>query len=75
MTLDLSQRMGRRLRQFRSNLLITQSEAAFLADIHTSYYSQIERGIRKDVSIRILVRIAHALRVSLNDIVYDSPPS
>jgi len=45
-------------------------EVAELAGMHFTYYSQIERAVRKDISVRRLKDIADALGVTLNDIVY-----
>lgn len=40
-------RMGERLRERRSELHITQAEAAELLGLSLSFYGQIERGARK----------------------------
>lgn len=37
--------------------------------MHFTYYSQIERAVRKDVSVRRLKDITDALGVTLNDAV------
>ena len=48
----------------------SQMELAEHANMHFTYYSQIERAIRKDISVRRLKDITDALGVTLNDIVY-----
>jgi len=45
-------------------------ELAELANMHFTYYSQIERAVRKDLSIRRLKDITDALGITINDVVY-----
>jgi transcriptional regulator with XRE-family HTH domain len=45
-------------------------ELAEKANMHFTYYSQIERALRKDISVRRLKNIADALEITINDIVY-----
>lgn len=46
---------------------ISQEKLAELADIHTSYIGQIERGLRYP-SLKVLFKIADALNVKLADL-------
>lgn len=50
---------------------ITQAVPAEIADVEPSNISHIERGATK-VSLPTLIKIANALKVSLDDLVYDS---
>ncbi len=57
------------LKKHRKDKNISQMKLAELADIHFTYYSQIERALRKDISVRVLKKIADALSITLNDLV------
>ena len=63
--------IGERIRRFRKALNITQAELGERAQVEPSNISHIERGATK-VSLPTLIRIANALHVSLDDLVYDS---
>ena len=56
--------IANKLKLVRKNKGISQMQVADMANIHFTYYSQIERAIRKDVSVRILKRITEALGVT-----------
>jgi transcriptional regulator with XRE-family HTH domain len=49
---------------------LTQEQLAEMADLHWTYVSGIERGIR-NVSILKLAKIAAGLRVRIQDLVED----
>lgn len=66
----LAKRIADKLRKYRQAKGLSQMEVADLAGMHFTYYSQIERSIRKDISVRRLKDIADALGVTLDDIVY-----
>ena len=66
----LSNRIAKRLKKHRLQQGLSQMELAELAGMHFTYYSQIERAVRKDISVRRLKDITDALGVTLNDIVY-----
>jgi len=63
--------LGSRIRKFRKSLGITQAQLGEKASVEPSNISHIERGATK-VSLPTLVRIANALHVSLDELVYDS---
>ena len=63
--------IGARIRHFRKTLHITQAELGERSQVEPSNISHIERGATK-VSLPTLLKIANALRVSLDDLVYDS---
>lgn len=52
---------------------LSQEQLAARADLHWTYVSGIERGVRNP-GLNILVRIASALDVSLSELVADMPP-
>jgi transcriptional regulator with XRE-family HTH domain len=73
MSLDapqLAERVGERLRTRRTELAWTLVDTARLAGISVSYLSSIENGNNLP-SLPILVRVARALGVSLNELLRD----
>lgn len=63
--------LGKRIREERLNLNLTQEQLAEYVDISTSYIGQIERGERK-VTLDTLVRISNRLNVSIDYLLKDS---
>lgn len=63
--------LGKRIREERLKLNLTQEQLAEYADISTSYVGQIERGERK-VTLETLVRITNKLNVSIDYLLKDS---
>ncbi len=66
----LHKELGQTIRARRLKLGMTQEQLAEKADLHWTYISGIERGIR-NVSIASLYNIASALRVRVKDLVRD----
>jgi transcriptional regulator with XRE-family HTH domain len=62
--------LGIAIRKHRLALGLTQEELAERADLHWTYISGIERGIR-NVSIVNLFHIATALELRVKDLVKD----
>lgn len=65
------QGIGARIKHYRNQKKITQAQLAETSSVEPSNISHIERGATK-VSLPTLFRIANALEVSLDDLVYDS---
>lgn len=63
--------LGKRIREERQKLNLTQEQLAEYADISTSYMGQIERGER-NVTLETLVRITNKLNVSIDYLLKDS---
>ncbi len=63
--------IGKMIRRYRKSMGVTQAELAEISGIEPSNISHIERGATK-VSLPTLVKIANALNVSLDDLVYES---
>ena len=64
MAVELRQAVGKRVRDLRSELGISQEELAARAALHRNYVGSVERGER-DIGIVALARLASALDVSL----------
>lgn len=63
---DLPAAVGRRVRELRQGLDISQEELAERAALHRNYVGSVERGER-DLGINAIGRLASALGVSLAD--------
>ena len=61
---DWRQIFGRNVRRLRQKRGLTQEELAFEAEIDLTYMGGIERG-KRNPSLLVMGRIAHALSVSL----------
>ncbi len=60
--------LGKRIRETRIRLGLTQLEVAEKADTSANYFAQIERG-EVNPSYSMLRAIARALKVKLNDLI------
>lgn len=60
--MDIRKQVGRNLAVIRKNKGLSQEELAFECNLHRTYISGIERGIRNP-TILILDKIAKALKV------------
>jgi transcriptional regulator with XRE-family HTH domain len=65
---DLRPALGRRLRRLREDREMSQEQLAERAETHWTYVSGIERG-RHNPGLNMLGRLAHALDVSLSELV------
>ena len=66
-------KLGQRIRKYRKAMHMTQEELADKVSISLPHMSHIETGNTK-LSLPVLVKIAEALSVRIDDIVYDKPP-
>jgi len=71
---DLRPALGRRVRELRRALGLSQERLAERADLHWTYVSGIERGLHEP-GLNVLSNLAKALQVSLPEIVADLKPS
>ena len=60
--------VGANVRALREARGLPQDELAHLASIHPSYMSDVENG-KRNLSLKVLERIARALRVPETDLV------
>lgn len=63
--------IGKRIKEYRKKLGFTQEALAELSEVEPSNISHIERAATK-LSLPTLVKIANALDVSLDELVYNN---
>lgn len=66
--MDLRVVVGANIRTVREAKGLPQDELAYRADIHQTYLSGIENG-KRNISLRVLERLASALSVSEAELV------
>lgn len=71
---SLEKRLGIVIRSHRQTLAISQEELADRCDLHRTYVSQIERGL-KSVSLKVLVKLATALKSKPYQLVKEAEDS
>ena len=59
--------LGRNVRSHREKKKLTQEALGELAELHTTYISDIERGVRNP-SITSLISLAHALGLTVSEL-------
>jgi transcriptional regulator with XRE-family HTH domain len=67
-----SEQIGRRIKEARRKLGLTQEELGERAGLHYSYIGQVERG-SKIPSLKTLKKIAAALNIGLDTLLEDTP--
>lgn len=60
--MDIRRQLGQNVRALRTELGLTQEDLAFEADLHRTYVSGIERGIRNPTVVIVAI-LAKALKV------------
>ena len=74
MTNDINYtQLGRRIKQYRAKAKLTQESLADLIDVATSTIAHAEAGTSKP-SLPLLIKIANALNVTLDQLICDSLP-
>lgn len=69
---DVLVRFGKRLRQIREQVGVSQEKLAAMAKLHRTYVSSVERG-KRNISLLNIERLASALGVSLRKLMPDGP--
>lgn len=64
--MDIRERVGLNLQRLRRAKGLSQEELAAQADVHQTYLSGVERGVRNP-SLLVLQRIAKALAADVDD--------
>ena len=59
-------KVGKRIKELRNKLGISQEELAFRSDIHRTYIASLEVG-KRNVSIETLEKVVNALEVSMSE--------
>jgi XRE family transcriptional regulator, regulator of sulfur utilization len=67
----LPKSFGRALRAKRESLGISQEALAFTSEIHRTYISELERGL-KNPSLTTIARLAAALKTKASSLVADA---
>lgn len=67
MQTEIQRAFGQAIRKFRTERSISQETFADMCDLHRTYISDIERGLR-NVSIDNIDKMAKALNVKISDI-------
>jgi transcriptional regulator with XRE-family HTH domain len=64
--MDIRKKIGLRIKEYRTNLKITQEALAFKAEIDKTYVNEVENG-KRNVSVINLEKIICALDATVRD--------
>lgn len=67
-SIDILKVLGETIKQRRTNLNLSQEKFAELCNVHRTYISQIERGL-KSVSVKILFSLAENLNTTPSELI------
>ena len=67
---NVSKQFGQRARAIRLKQVLSQGDVAKRMNVHRSYISSIERGVRNP-SLKVIQRIAKALEVPMEKLIKD----
>ena len=65
---DISKQFGKKVREIRLKKGLSQGDVARRLNLHRSYISGIERGVRNP-SLKVIQKVANALDVKVGDIL------
>lgn len=68
--MDIRRRVGLNLRTIRESQGLSQEDLAFECELHRTYISGVERGVRNP-TIVVLEKIAKALKVPTSQLLED----
>lgn len=66
-TMDIKNKIGKRIRELRNDKGVSQKDLAYNSDLDRSYIASVENG-QRNISIVNLEKIAKALNVSLSNL-------
>lgn len=66
--MDIQKVVGTNIKNIREGQKISQEKLAHLSDLDRTYIFSIEKG-RRNISIKVLFKIAKALKVSIHELV------
>ncbi len=64
---NLPKIIGERIRNYRKERGLSQEELAYMANLHTSYIGQLERG-EKNATLESIEKVTNALGISLEQL-------
>jgi len=64
--MDIRKKIGLRIKEYRTNLKLTQEALAFKAEIDKTYVNEVENG-KRNVSVINLEKIVCALDVTIRE--------
>lgn len=67
MPLNIKEKFGKEVRNYRKKLGLSQEEFAFKCNLHRTYIGGVERGER-NISIENIEKIANALGIKISDL-------
>ncbi|XJZ27514.1 helix-turn-helix domain-containing protein [Bacillota bacterium Lsc_1132] len=71
---DLPKLIGERIRNIRKEKGLSQEKLADIANLHTTYIGQLERG-EKNATLESIEKVANALEISLEDLFRSIRPN
>jgi len=69
--MDIRKKIGLRIKEYRTNLKLTQQKLSFKAEIDNTYINEVENG-KRNISVINLEKIILALDTNIRDF-FDSP--
>mgnify|MGYP001335439110 CR=1 FL=1 len=65
---SIQETFGPALRKARTECGLSQEELAFRSEVHRTYISEIERGV-KNPSLLTVERLAHAMKIKVSTLI------
>ncbi len=65
---DISKKFGKKVREIRLKKGLSQGDISRRLNLHRSYISGIERGVRNP-SLKVIQKIAKALEIDINKLI------
>lgn len=62
--MDICEKFGKNINKYRIEKGLSQEELAELADLHRTYISAVERGVRS-ISLKNIEKLANALDIAV----------
>ena len=66
--MDVRKRLARNMRKVRTERGLSQEQLAFDCELHRTYISGVERGVRNP-TVTVVEKIATALKVTASDLL------
>ena len=60
--------LGKEIARLRKQIGLSQEELGFRAEVHRTYVSQLERGL-KSPTLSVILKLSHALQASASRLV------